>query len=369
MYIMEAPPDLEKCVQCGDCGAVCPITPYHTSESYSPRGRVFFLDMANRTQYPPAVWNQFRNLLFDCTSCGRCQEICDSEVNLISLWEQSRRNAVLSGTKPALTTLVDTLKTSKNIFGMDNEDRVDLIVSGVEDTLSHIDERIYEKGKHAETVFFVGCLQSFRAAQIPALIAQLQLLEQHSEDYVILGGEEYCCGHPLGVLGLNEEVKPFRDHHKQLFNELQAKTIVTNCPGCLISLRNRYDLPQKTLHFSEWLVQHLPEEKAKDLTRQILYHEPCELSNILQVKSPPYEVLRKVGLEPVKVDPVCCGGGGMLRITNSNLSQLIAKSRIDLAKGIQLVTSCPSCYEQFLQMGVEVKDLAEVVVSQTRREG
>jgi heterodisulfide reductase subunit D len=322
--------------------------------------------MANRTEYPSNVWNQFQKLLFDCTGCGRCQEICDSDVDLISLWEQSRKDALDSGHQSELQNMVDTLKTSKNIFGMDNDDREDLIISGVEEEIPTIETRVYEKGKKAEVVFFVGCLQSFRAAQIPALTAQLKLLEEYAKDYVILGGEEYCCGHPLGVLGLESAIKPFKEHHKELFTEIGAKTIVTNCPGCLISLRQRYNLTQETLHFSEWLSQNLPESENIQLEEEVVFHEPCELSNVLQVKTPPSDVLRKVGVKTVNPEPLCCGGGGMLRITNNELSEILAKSRMGSAKGKQLITSCPSCYEQFRQIGVNVKDLAEVVESKTK---
>jgi Fe-S oxidoreductase len=360
-------PDLEKCVQCGDCGAVCPITPYHSSEAYSPRGRLFFLNMASKTQYPSGVWNQFQKLLFDCTACGRCQEICDSDVDLISLWEQSRKDALQSGKQSELQSLVETLKTSKNIFGMDNDDREDLIVSGVEDEVPDIETRVYTIGKKSDLVFFVGCLQSFRAAQIPALTAQLKLLEEYAKDYLILGGEEYCCGHPLGVLGLEEDIKPFKEHHKDLFDAIGAKTIVTNCPGCLISLRNRYDLLQETLHFSEWLIQNLPEGENLELQEEAVFHEPCELSNVLQVKTPPSDVLRKIGVKTSESEPLCCGGGGMLRITNNELSQMLAESRMGSNKENQLITSCPSCYEQFRQLGVNVKDLAEIVESKKKR--
>ncbi|MHA1917445.1 MAG: (Fe-S)-binding protein, partial [Candidatus Ranarchaeia archaeon] len=287
--------DIQKCVQCGDCISVCPIVPFVKTESSTPRGKIYFLSLLQKKKFSEEIWDQFRNAVFDCTGCGYCAEVCNSDVNLIDIWEHSRKEAVEKHHNKELSELIKNLKESNNIFGMDNDDRTDLIVMGVGEDIPDIEERIYEKGKKAKTVFFVGCLETFRSAQIPALKSQIKLIEELSDDYLILGGEEYCCGHPLGVLGMEDQMGKFEQHHKELFDEIGAEEIITNCPGCLITIKNRYKLDQRILHISEWINEKIKIKKNWKSNEKISFHEPCELVNILKIKEAPYEVLSKVG--------------------------------------------------------------------------
>ena len=98
--------------------------------------------------------------------------------------------------------------------------------------------------------------------------------------------------------------------------------------------------------------------------KKVIYHDPCELSRIIGVKRPPRSLLEKVGVEILEVEPSCSGGGGLLRASNAELSKDIAHQKIK-SQGLDkfpVITSCPSCIEQFKANGVEAHDLFEFMI-------
>ena len=95
-----------------------------------------------------------------------------------------------------------------------------------------------------------------------------------------------------------------------------------------------------------------------------VYHDPCELANLNDVRTSPRSLLSKIGVEIIEIEPSCCGGGGLLRATNTELSQSIISRKIQNQKLDQfpLITSCPSCLEQFKANRVEVYDLLDFLI-------
>ncbi len=89
---MQLENDASKCTQCSSCGSVCPVVRLLPAEATSPRGRLYFLQVrpylseAERKIVEPL----FYQAVFVCTTCGQCQEICSSDVNLLDIWKQER---------------------------------------------------------------------------------------------------------------------------------------------------------------------------------------------------------------------------------------------------------------------------------------
>ncbi len=193
-------------------------------------------------------------------------------------------------------------------------------------------------------------------------------MEHLDEDYLILGGKEYCCGQPIAAMGLSSTLDTkLKPHNLDLFNKVEAETIITNCPGCLTTLKRSYGETEslRFLHLTEFFDKKLPQVRdSQDI--KTIYHDPCELARLNDVKKPPRSLLSKIGVEIVDIETSCCGGGGLLRATNPELSQSIVKQKIQDQNLDQypLITSCPSCLEQFKANGLEAYDLFEIL-SQT----
>ncbi|MHA1628671.1 MAG: (Fe-S)-binding protein [Candidatus Heimdallarchaeota archaeon] len=358
---------LKKCVQCGSCILICPIYRATKEEQFSPRGKLYYLKLKDAfpEKFDAELDKEYAKTIFTCTMCGRCVEICSSETQLTEIFKEERKESVEQF--PKLLTIAENVEEEKNVYGLDNEMRTESWTMELYDDFPDIDDRIYEEGKTAETIFFVGCLMSYRSRHTNVLRAILKVLEYLGEDYILLGGEEFCCGHPLDLIGKTNEANKLREHNTSIFTKIGAKTIITDCPGCLEALLEHHhiDPSVRVLHVTEFFDEKIDSVPNKlDIT--LKYHDPCELFRNDGVTEAPRSLMRKIGINIVEMEPSCCGGGGMLRVTDEKLANKIMEDRIIKEKLKEedtcVVTCCPSCLEQFEQNEITTSDIAEYLV-------
>ena len=358
---------LKKCVQCGSCIPICPVYQVTKKEEFSPRGKLFYLKLkeAFPDKFDEELAKDYAKTIFACVVCGRCVEICTSEAKLIDIFRDQRKNSI--ELFPELLTICKNIEEEMNVYGLDNEMRAETWTMDLYDEFPDIDDRIYEEGMTADSVFFVGCLMSFRNRHTNVLKSILKIMEHLGEDYVILGGEEYCCGHPLDLLGKIEEADILRNHNVEIIHKTKAKTIITDCPGCLEALIDHHKLDEsiRILHVTEYFDEKI-ESVPNKLDITLKYHDPCELFRNSKVTKAPRSLMKKIGIKVEEMEPSCCGGGGMLRVTDAKMAQQIIEDRIMKEglkeEGVCVVTCCPSCLEQFEQNGVTTWDIAEHLV-------
>ena len=65
---------MQRCFQCGNCTAVCPVAEEHPA--FNPRYYIHVVRMG----YPLALEN-IRQNIYRCESCGRCSEVCPRDVD------------------------------------------------------------------------------------------------------------------------------------------------------------------------------------------------------------------------------------------------------------------------------------------------
>ncbi len=355
---------LKKCVQCGSCLAICPIYRATKNEIYSPRGKLYYLKLkeAFPEKFDEELAKEYAKTIFTCAVCSRCVESCDSEVRLVDIFKEERLASV--DQFPLLVQIGENISDEMNVYGLDNEMRAETWTMELYDDFPDIDDRIYSEGMTADTILFVGCLMSFRSRHTNVLKSILKVMEHIDENYLILGGEEYCCGHPLDLLGKVEEADKMREHNTEVIHKVGAKRIITDCPGCLEALIDHHKLDPsiKIQHMTEYFDEKI-ESVPNKLNIKLKYHDPCELFRNNEVTEAPRSLMKKMGIEVEEMEPSCCGGGGMLRVTDEKIATEIMKQRITVegldVEGACVVTCCPSCLEQFEQNGVSTWDIAE----------
>jgi len=356
----------DKCVQCGSCIKFCPMFDAVGEEQYSPRGKIFLLKIMDQIEDDKELAKEFRKTLFQCTLCGRCEEICSSGVDLLKVWHEQRANAIETAPEEFayLEPLKDALANVKNIYGLAEEDRAIYWLDELEDEIPGLADRVYEKGKTADTMVFLGCLMSFRGSQMDVLKSLFKTLERLGVNYLAMGSEEFCCGHPLYLMGDDKGAQKLRTHNKEVIEAAGAKNVITCCPGCLIQLREFHNLEGvEALHHTEFFDRMLSTTPHYNQKEPFAYHDPCELHRILKITKEPRSLLNKMDVEYREMDLSCCGGGGLLRMTDPNLSDKIIALRAarEGVKDTTVLTACPSCREQLLGTDIKTKDIVEIL--------
>ncbi len=165
-------------------------------------------------------------------------------------------------------------------------------------------------------------------------------------------------------MGNETGAEELREHNRKVMTDAKAKNVITCCPGCLIQLKNHHHLEGiEALHHTEFFDRLLKTTPKYDQKEPFSYHDPCELHRILKITKEPRSLLAKLGVEYKEMELSCCGGGGLLRMTDPNLSDKIIELR-KAREGVQnttVLTACPSCREQLLSTNLNTKDIVELL--------
>lgn len=368
------------CARCGFCTFVCPAYLDTLWDSQSPRGKLYQLAQLIKKKEPiPA---DFAARIFNCTLCGACQEICQTNIPLLRFWQLVRQEVGNLGEWPEIVKYIDTaLEETNNIMEMDQEDRT-LWTDMVDDLVEG------HTGIKAEVAYFAGCNISFKGTLAHLGENTVKIMDAAGVDFTIMGEEEYCCGNPYFVAGGFEKGKELALHNLETLKNLGVKTVVFNCPGCHRSFAEEYPhlLGKEAtkdfefLPFSEFVLRLLKEGKIKfdkPYNHEVTWHDPCELGRHQHYYNPAREVLNSIPglvvkeMKHAKNKARCCGGGGLLKGTNPMASVRISGRRLEEAEktGAEIIASeCPSCamsfadgIEQF-KSSIKFKDLSEIVV-------
>ena len=294
-------------------------------------------------------------------------------INLKDLWLSLRQDLVHTRVHPKkLKRVRDNLEEEHNVFGEDNEERVEW----VEDMRDPPDDE-FLKDK-ADVVYFTGCVAAYFPVAQKIPIALAEIMTSCQVDFTLLGEEEWCCGFPLLGAGMPEELNRFIDHNLEAIQKKEAKEIVFACPSCYQMWREYYPNTLKISHATQYLYRLVKQNKVpfKELPMTVTYHDPCDLGRGARVFDEPREIIRSIpGVTFVELphnreNCRCCGGGGNLEMVDAKLAAEIAKRKVDeaLATGAQaVVTSCQQCVRTMLtyvrrnKIPLEVMDIVQLV--------
>ncbi|RPI57021.1 MAG: (Fe-S)-binding protein [Chloroflexi bacterium] len=359
------------CYQCGTCSGSCPTA---SAMDYTPRRilHMLRLGLVNRVLESRSIWL--------CTSCYSCTNRCPREIRIGDAMLGLRALAVDRGVSlPAnLLALRDTVIGYHNISGDDNAAR--LIWS---DNLQ-MASRAFGSKRHADVVFFVGCVASFYPTVYGIPQAMIQVMARAGLDVATLGGEEWCCGYPLFTAGMPALLESLMAHNLARVQDMGAKTLVTTCPSCHYTWSHVY--PQwgasspglEILHASEFLARLMEQNQIRlgETEQVVTYHDPCDLGRKSGIFDAPRRVIAGVpGVEFREMDAnreqaLCCGGGGDVQIVDEGVTASVASRRMEQVQrtGARvLLSACQQCKRTLLaaarrdKLRIRVMDLAELV--------
>ncbi len=229
-------------------------------------------------------------------------------------------------------------------------------------------------------LYYKGCTA---AEKIPEIAdATEYLLQKAGIKYHTIENEK-CCGSVLLRTGFkNEAIEQMKENVNQL-KEFQDETIVTSCAGCYKTLKKDYkeilNEEFNVIHISQLLNKLIKEGKINPEKENITvtYHDPCHLCRHAGESEAPREVIKTVAnlkeMPHIKDNALCCGSGGGVKSAYGDLSNDIAKTRMDEAKETNadlLVTACPFCKLNLSSNSdMEVLDLSEFIYNNLKKKG
>ena len=387
--------ELDACTRCGECVTWCPtfaekpdldaITPLAKIESvrrFVHRQHGVWARLFGARPPEAAALAEHSTGAYDCTLCGRCGVVCPVHIGTRELWIAMRHALVQEGVYPeALGQLRETITTHYNLSGDPNQDR--LIWS---QNLPSLPAGVGGK-QQADVVYFVGCVASFYPQSYSVPQSAVQVMERAGVDFMVLGGEEWCCGFPLVIAGMGEAAEASVRHNVEAVRRAGASRLVAACPSCYHTWKHEYPhvlgepLGFEVLHVAELLEEIIATGRLllEPLEETVTYHDPCDLGRTSGVYEAPRNVIRSIpGVTLVEMEhhheySLCCGGGGDVEMADADLTAAVARSRIQEAQATEaklLLSACQQCKRTLAgaarreKVRLRVLDVVELVAQQ-----
>jgi Fe-S oxidoreductase len=338
--------DAFSCVECGRCQDNCPAfgTGKRLNPKLIPLQNEAALLAGEKDKRLVDVYDE--DVLWQCTTCGACEQACPVGVEHLPNIIGARRGLVSNGEAPEfLTPLFTNLERRQNIWGLMYDQRSKFVQSAALET--------FDPTKH-EYLVWLGCAGAFEADYQKSMRSLFNLLRSAGKTFGVLS-KERCTGDVAKRTG-NEYM--YQELATQNIEDLKAagvKKIVTSCPHCVKTIAHDYKLmgyEVEAVHSAslvEELTRHVRNEWAeKD---NVTYHDPCYLGRYADVHKEPRALLTRFGAtvtEPERHgnNPFCCGAGGGLLFEEHESGKRISQERfeqLEATKAGTVVMACPFC--------------------------
>jgi Fe-S oxidoreductase len=316
-------------------------------------------------------------VIWSCTTCRACQEICPANIEHVNKIIEMRRNLSLmegafSGDE--VRTAVGNIEVNGNPFGLAYASR------GV--WSEGLDVTMMENGGEVDILYFVGCYASFDKRNREIGRSFVKICNAAGIRVGILGKEEKCCGEPVRKLGNEYLYQMVAQENIELIKGYGVRKIVTTCPHCFNTLGRDYrdlglDLPVE--HYTTFIHGLLESGRLalNPADFEFTYHDSCYVGRYMDIIDEPRIVLKKAGgriteMEKSGYESFCCSAGGGRILAEEKIGSRINVARVRMAADTGsplLVSNCPFCltmFEDGIKTGgceerLAVRDLAEIV--------
>ncbi|HEX7796899.1 MAG TPA: (Fe-S)-binding protein, partial [Vicinamibacterales bacterium] len=310
--------DAFTCVECGRCQVNCPA--WGAGKELNPKTLILQTQDAllagERDRKLGELYSE--KVLWQCTTCGACENQCPVGIEHLPLIIGSRRGLVSNGDAPEyLAGMYNNLERRSNIWGLSYDQRQKFVESAALET--------FDPAKH-DVLVWLGCAGAFEADFQKSLRALFEILRARNVRFGVLA-KERCNGDPAKRTGNEYMYQELANANIADLKAAGPKKILTSCPHCVKTIGDDYrkfGYDVEIVHsavFVEELTRHLVTSSsgsghASDMAT-VTYHDPCYLGRYGGKVDEPRDLLTRFGAdvkEPVRhrENPYCCGAGGGL---------------------------------------------------------
>ncbi len=341
--------DAFTCVECGRCQVNCPA--WGAGKELDPKAIILRTEDAllagPRDAKLAHIYTEKE--LWQCTTCGACENQCPVGIEHLPILIGSRRGLVSNGEAPEyLGAMYNHLERRSNIWGLGYDQRQKFVDSAALET--------FDPAKH-DILVWLGCAGAFEADYQKSFRSLFEILRARGVKFGVLA-KERCTGDPAKRTGNEYMFQELANANIADLKASKAKKILTSCPHCVKTIGDdyrRFGYEVEIVHsavFVEELTRDLrPAGLPEDGT--VTYHDPCYLARYGGKVDQPRSLLARFGAdvkEPVRNrdNPYCCGAGGGLLFADkeeepgSRISDVRFK-QLQQTGAATVVTACPFC--------------------------
>ncbi len=407
---------LDLCVKCGACMAVCPVYLAQRHERGVARGKLALIK--EREANHLAATSGYMQTINACLLCGSCTQSCPNQVDTKSVVQAARARLVLDRKSSRIKRFVfGRLLPSRRLWPLVLKGlRLGRVVwakrvpaesgmylrlfrdgSGRRRKIPDLVAPFFLDRKHvfenhtdgARVAVFTGCLGNYMHPQaVEGIISFLQ----RNRYGIQVPAAQGCCGLAAFGVGDNRAARNLAVRNLDALLPAGAAWpdyITTPCASCAYMLKNHLpelisDDPQRAERAKELASRVVPFSRlweqmcrparvvaAENTSKKpvLTYHDPCHLSRGFGEKDAPRNLLQSLsgaGFVEMEHPCKCCGHGGSFNISNYDLSLEIAQKKVDgiLSSGADVVvTECSGCLLQLLDALAKVKPDIEVITT------
>jgi Fe-S oxidoreductase len=340
--------DAFTCVECGRCQVNCPA--WGAGKELNPKTLILQTRQALLADQRETRLGELysEKVLWQCTTCGACENQCPVGIEHVPLVVGSRRGLVSNGEAPGyLAGLYNNLERRRNIWGLGYDERQKFVnAAGLER---------FDSARH-EWLVWLGCAGAFEADYQKSLRSLFDILRAQSVTFGVLE-KEVCTGDAAKRTGNEYMFQELAQANIETLRGSGARRILTSCPHCVKTLGDdygRFGYQAEVVHSSVFVAKLAPSVRTGEgPAPTVTFHDPCYLGRYGGHVDEPRELLVRSGAdlrepERARDNPYCCGAGGGLLFADKEEEP---GSRISDVRFGQLrktgartvVTACPFC--------------------------
>ncbi|HEY7170015.1 MAG TPA: heterodisulfide reductase-related iron-sulfur binding cluster [Vicinamibacterales bacterium] len=339
--------DAFTCVECGRCQVNCPA--WGAGKELNPKTIILQTQDAllagKRETKLAEIYSE--KVLWQCTTCGACENQCPVGIEHLPLLIGSRRGLVSNGDAPDyLGGMYNNLERRSNIWGLGYDQRQKFVASAALET--------FDPAKH-DVLIWLGCAGAFEADFQKSLRSLFEILRLKGVRFGVLS-KERCNGDPAKRTGNEYMYQELANANIEDLKAAAPKKILTSCPHCVKTIGDDYrkfGYQVEIVHSAVFVEELTRGDRAATGGAAVTYHDPCYLARYGGHDDEPRALLERFGADVKEPDrnrqnPYCCGAGGGLLFADkeeepgSRISDVRFKQLRQTGAGT-VVTACPFC--------------------------
>lgn len=402
---------LNRCVRCGLCLPTCPTYVETLVETSSPRGRIALIKAVAEGRLD-LTSPGFMHQMEECLDCRACEAVCPSGVEYGRLLEPARAQVqravaerrswssklVRAFALRALFThlwLMRVVAVLLRVYQRSGLQRLLrgsgflrlLRLDGLEANAPPISGRFFvargqrwpARGRRRATAFMhAGCVMHVAFSEVDE--ATVRVLQRSGCD-VVAGAGQGCCGAIAVHAGEMDLGRELAKRNIATFEESGADAYVINAAGCGSTLKEYGELFREDdawreraqafalrVHdVTEFLDQMGLDPPGGSIVATVTYQEPCHLVHAQRISAAPRRLLAKIPgltLREMNESSLCCGSAGIYNVTQPDMAERLQTRKIENALAVEpdiIATANPGCALQ-LRNGLRAAGRSEIQV-------